>query len=273
MEKLFFGTAGIPLSTEDRDSSAGIRRVKELGLGCMELEFVRGVRMSLEKAKEVKRTAEQEGIILSAHAPYYVNLNSQEPEKISASIKRIYDTARIAHACGGYSICFHAGYYMKKESDEVYSMIRSGVKKVMGMLEQDIWIRPETTGKATQWGDMSEVLQLSKEVKGVMPCIDFSHLHARSAGKYNTLAEFREVLEQVKDSLGREGLENMHIHISGIAYGEKGERNHLRLEDSDMNYKDLLKALKEYDCKGIVICESPNIEEDALLLKKTYEIL
>ena len=134
----------------------------------------------------------------------------------------------------------------------------------------NVWIRPETTGKATQFGDVEELLKLSQELEQVMPVIDFSHLHARTNGRYNTKKEFDEVLELTEKHLGKEGLNNMHIHLSGIEYGEKGVKNHLLLEKSDMNYKDLLKSLKEFKAKGVVICESPNLEGDALLLQKTY---
>jgi len=65
----------------------------------------------------------------------------------------------------------------------------------------------------------------------------------------------------------------MHIHISGIEYGEKGEKRHLILEESDLQYKELLQALKDYHAGGTVICESPNMEEDALLLQKSYNAL
>jgi len=105
-----------------------------------------------------------------------------------------------------------------------------------------------------------------------MPCIDFSHNWARYAGKKNnTKEEFKQILTEIEKNLGKTALNNMHIHISGIAYGEKGERNHLILKESKFNYKDLIKTLKEFKCKGVVTCESPNIEQDSLLLQKTYK--
>jgi deoxyribonuclease-4 len=103
-----------------------------------------------------------------------------------------------------------------------------------------------------------------------MPCIDFSHLFARTIGKNNTKEEFENILTQIEKNLGKTAIDNMHIHISGIAYGEKGEKNHLILKDSKFNYVDLLKVLKEFKCKGVVTCESPNIEKDALLMQKIY---
>ncbi|WP_250867169.1 TIM barrel protein [Methanococcoides seepicolus] len=129
---------------------------------------------------------------------------------------------------------------------------------------------PETTGKPTQLGDLEETLMMASAIEGVMPCIDFSHLHARSCGEYNTIEEFRSVFESVENALGRVGLDSMHCHISGIAYTEKGEKNHLLHQESDYNYIDLMAVFHEFDIKGLVICESPNLEEDALLLRNTF---
>ena len=101
---------------------------------------------------------------------------------------------------------------------------------------------------------------------------DFSHWHART-GKFNSYSEFTSVLQQVNERLGQDTLNNMHIHISGIAYGNKGEKKHLNLKDSDFRYDELLQALIDYNVNGIIICESPNLEEDALLLQTTYTTL
>jgi len=273
MKKLLFGTAGIPISTDSRDTLNGISKVNELSLGCMELEFVHSINISKDKAPEVKMKAEQENIVLTCHAPYYINLNAVESAKKYASMNRIEKSAEILDLCGGWSVCFHSGFYLKREKDKVYQTIKSRIKKIRQRLEEkniNVWLRPETTGKPTQFGTLQELLKISQEIERVMPVIDFAHLHARTNGRYNTEKEFREVLENVESYLGREGLNNMHIHLSGINYSEKGEKNHLILEESDMNYKDLVKVWKEFDIKGVVISESPNIEEDALLMKKHY---
>jgi len=135
-----------------------------------------------------------------------------------------------------------------------------------------VCIRPETAGKVSQFGTVEEILNLCTEVEGLAPCMDFAHWHARTGG-FNSYREFALVLLQIEEKLGRVALDNMHVHVSGIAYGGKGEIKHLNLKESDFQYAELLKALKDYDVKGIVICESPNLEEDALLLQATYNAL
>jgi deoxyribonuclease-4 len=276
MDKLLFGTAGIPLSTIKPTTLTGIEQVRKLGLDCMELEFVRSVNIREEKAPLVKEIAKKHNIQLTCHGQYYINLNSQEPEKIVASKQRILNAARIANLCGAKSLTFHAGFYMKEDPEKVYQTIKEGIIEVVKILKKEkipIIIRPETTGKATQWGTIEEIVRLSKEVEQVLPCIDFSHIFARSIGKINSFKQFKEILKLVETGLGRKALDNMHIHMSGIHHGDKGERHHLTLKDSKFNYLAVLKALKEFDCKGIVISESPNIERDALLMQKEYKKL
>ena len=272
-EALLFGTAGIPISSEKRDSIAGIKRVRELGLDAMELEFVRGVRMKDGTAKSTGEAAGREKVLLTAHAPYFINLASEEPAKLKGSIDRIVRAGRILHKAGGYSLVFHAGFFQGRRPEKVRKLVRAGIKRVCGIFEDegiDIWVRPETTGKKSQFSGLKDLLSISEEFETVMPCIDFAHLHARSAGKYNTYGEFRGVLEAVERSLGREGLMNMHIHASGIEYSDKGEIRHLPLEESDMNWKDMLRSWHDFGIKGVVISESPLIEKDALLMKNYY---
>lgn len=267
---LLFGTAGIPIATQPRNTLNGIETVRKLGLDAMEMEFVHSVNISREAAPLVKQVAEKSRVRLTCHGQYYINLNSED--KGDASRQRVINAARISWLCGGWSVCFHAGYYMGQH-DGAYERVKKQIALAVKTLRDegnDIWIRPEVSGKPTQFGSLEEILRLSEEIEGVMPCIDFSHLHARTNGRYNTKEEFNGVLTLVEKHLGKFALQNMHIHLSGIAYGPKGEKNHLTLEESDMDYMNLLKAWKEFRLGGVVICESPNIEGDAVMLKKVY---
>lgn len=275
MEKLLFGTAGIPISAEKRDSINGIKKVRELGLDAMELEFVQGVRMGKELAEKVKRASQENKVLLSVHAPYFINLNSKEKEKLDASKKRIIDSAIIGSLAGARNIVFHAAYYGKDSKTKVYERVKKNLQDILEALEEkevreNVILRPETTGKATQFGSLKEVINLSRELDNVLPCIDFSHIHARYQ-RFNSYAEFCEILENIESLLGKEALRDMHIHFSGIEYTRKGERKHLNLEDSDLKYRELLRALKDFSAAGIAISESPNIEGDAILMKREYE--
>jgi len=273
---LLFGTGGVPLSAKSRSTEAGIERIAELGLGCMEVEFVQGVKMSPEAAVSVGELAARKNVVLTAHGPYAINLNAVERQKVHMSKERILQTARIAALFGARSITFHAAFYLRSTPAETYAAVKRQMQEVMNTLRKEgnkVRISPEVTGKPSQFGTLEELLQLSSEIEGIGLCIDFSHWHART-GKANSYREFSDILDRVERRLGRRGLDNMHIHLSGIAYGKKGEIRHLMLPDSDLHYAELLKALKERRAKGVVICESvPDLEEDALLLQRTYRDL
>ncbi len=273
-EKLNFLTAGMPLSTGKGSYGRAFEILEEMSLDGMELEFVHGVRMSDETRKLVKTATKEKKLILTAHAPFYVNLNAREEEKVDASVQRVFETALAGRDTGAFSITFHAAYYLGQDKEVVYNQVKTQISRIVELMEKEnfkIWIRPETTGKGTQWGDLDEVIRLSKDFENiVLPCIDFSHLHARSAGEYNTYDEFSYILESIAKKIGRFALDNFHGHLAGIEYTQKGERQHLNLKESDMNYIDLLKVLKEFEVKGALVCESPNIEDDAKLLKETY---
>ncbi len=276
MDKLNFLTAGMPLRTDKTGYPNAFKVLSDLNLDGMELEFVHGVRMKPESQEFVKKIIKEKNFVVTAHGPYYINLNSKEEEKVDASITRILDTARMAHSLGAYSITFHAAFYMSEDKDKVYNQVEKTMATICDTLKKekvDIWVRPETTGKGTQWGDVDEVIRLSKSFDKVLPCIDFSHIHARYNGISNTYDEFARIFEKIGNELGQSALDNFHAHLAGIAYSAKGEKNHLNLEESDMNYKNLLKAFKDFNVKGALVCESPNIEEDAMLIKKYYQSL
>jgi deoxyribonuclease-4 len=272
---LLFGSAGVPEDSPKPDTQSGIAYVKELGLECMELEFVRGVTMREAKAAKVKATADELGVSLTVHAPYYINFNSHDPKIVEASKKRLYDSARIGALCGAGSVAFHPGFYVGVPPAQAFKKIAENLKEVSARCRDegiDIQLRPETTGKPSQFGRLDEMIALSAEIEGVMPCVDFAHLHAYE-GKINSYDEFAEVLDTLRRELGPEALADMHIHTSGIHFGQKGEIKHLNLEESDMNYADLMRALKDFEVGGRLVCESPDRAADALLMKNKYRRL
>lgn len=273
-DKLNFLTPGLPLATPKNTGYQGAFQVlEEMGLDGLEVEFVHGVRMSDETRKFLKQISQEKGFLLTSHGPFYINLNSKEEEKVEASVNRIVETAQAANDFGGYSITYHAAFYIGADKETVYQQVKTQTKKIIKILEKnniDVWIRPETTGKATQWGDYEEIIRLSKEFDQVLPCVDFSHVHARTGGEYNTYDEFCKILDRISAELGEKAINNFHAHLAGIEYSPKGEKRHLIFEESDMNYQDLLKAMKSFGVKGALVCESPNIEKDTKLLKDYY---
>lgn len=206
MGKLRIGTAGIPASTRPGSSLNAIKRLNELGLRHMELEFVRGVKMGEKTARSIGERAEKYNVSLTVHAPYYVNLNSAEPEKVVASKNRIFQAAQVGAWAGAKSVTFHAAYYHADEGEVVYKRVRQGLAELQQLLATagiDIRLSPETTGGLSQFGTLDELVRLGTDLPGIYPCVDFAHLFARSLGKFNSYADFSGALELIGEQLGR----------------------------------------------------------------------
>ncbi len=239
----------------------------------MEIEWVQNVPNNVERMREIRSVAQYLDIFLTVHAPYFINLNSPDKLKLAASKKRILAALSMAEIAGARSVCVHAAFNLGLPPAKVYDNVRRAVEDILKKKARDfphVNLALETMGKPSQFGTLDEVLRISKEFS-IYPCVDFAHLHARAQGKLNSKEEWDELLDQYEDGLGKSALKEMHIHYSGIAFGPSGERKHLPLRESDAKWKDFLAVLKKRKVGGVLVCESPLMEEDVLLLKRTYD--
>ncbi|MFH0835061.1 MAG: TIM barrel protein [Candidatus Micrarchaeota archaeon] len=266
-----FGTAGIPIRCKSKGSLAGIKCVRDLGLEAMEFEFVQGVKMSESLAKECGNEAKRLDVSLSAHAPYFINLISEKPQTRNLSKHHIMETCRVLDAAGGGRAVFHAGFYGKKQHQAAFGEMLVPLADLRDRVRDaklKAVLAPELSGKRVQWGSLSELCDSAKQVSGLNPCIDFAHMFARGDLKKDDGEHYGKALDSLGEALGRQALQSLHIHFSGIEFSEKGERRHLPV--GKPAFAPLARALKERKCSGTIICESPLIEEDALKMQKTY---
>jgi deoxyribonuclease-4 len=271
-----FGTVGSPIGTPKKPggSVGAIEFSKSIGLEALELGWVRSVRVSEKTCAAIKEPAEEQSVSLSVHAPYYINLNAEEDEW-PKSRQRLMDAAYYGNLAGCTDIIFHPGSYFERPPEKVLEV---AIPRLQGCVDElrktgnPAVLRPETMGKSAMLGSLEDTLEMSKVIEGVEPCIDFAHLHARPGdGTVNTYDEWAEYLDMYSKALGKKSLKRLHCHLSGIEYGPKGEKNHLKFEEADIDLQALFRALKEFGCAGRILCESPVMEEDALLMMKTWQ--
>lgn len=278
-DTLRFGTVGSPQTTPGSGTPAAIQHIRQLGLEHLEIAWVQSVRVTPETCAQIKATSEKEKITLSIHAPYFINLNSQTSELMEKSDARLLAAARAGYLAGAYDIIFHPGSYHSQPPEQVYERAKEKLLEITGILREEgvkVNLRPETMGKSAMFGTLEEVVQLSKDVPGVLPCIDWAHLHARRGdGTFNSYEEFAAALQLVRDVLGEEGLKTLHFHMSGIDYGLKGEKAHLPLNEADIHYRELLQAFVDFKVQATVGVEAPLPFHvaDALTLQATYRRL
>lgn len=245
-----------------------------LGLKAFELAWVQSVRVTQATCEAIRGAAAEAGVAVSVHAPYYINLNADRKEWPKAR-KRLMDAARYGSLAGATDIVFHPGSYFGAEPSVVLEKAIPRLKACVEELRSDgidVTLRPETMGKSAMLGSLQDTLAMAQAVPGVLPCLDFAHLHARPGdGSINSREEWQRILFQYRAILGVEALRRLHIHLSGIAYGPKGEKRHLILIESDLDVVGLLQALRQEGCAGRILCESPIMEEDAALLRQAWE--
>jgi deoxyribonuclease-4 len=272
-----FGTVGTPKNKPKKPggSVGGIYYLADLGLNAMELGWVRSVRVSETTAQNIQAAGIERDVALSVHAPYYINLNA-DAEEWPKSRKRLMDSARAGYASGATDIVFHPGSYFGNPPDQVLKTAIPRLEECVLELRTEanpVILRPETMGKGAMLGSLEDTLEMSK-IEGVEPCLDFAHLHARPGdGTINSLDEWMGILETYQKALGKESLNRMHCHLSGIEYSDKGEQNHLIINESDFNLEALFKALHNVGAGGRILCESPTLEEDAQYIQETWASL
>lgn len=271
-----FGTVGAPASMPPRPggSVGAVQHLAGLGLGAFELAWVQSVRVTEATCASIRQAAQAADVLLSVHAPYYINLNAY-PEEWPKSRKRLMDAAHFGHLAGATDIIFHPGSYFLRPAEEV---LQTAIPRLKGCVEElrragnPVRLRPEVMGKSAMLGSLEDVLSMAQEVEGVEPCLDFAHLHARAGdGSMNAYEDWKRVLTRYRRVLGAASLKRLHCHLSGIEYTSKGERKHLMLAESDFDLSGLMRAVAELKCGGRIVCESPVMDEDARLIQRTWE--
>ena len=259
MSKIRFGPSGIG---SVKDAISNLEMFRELGLDACEVAFTYGAYIkNREDGLKIGAVARGLGIFLSIHAPYYVNLNSKEDEKIEASKARILKCCEVGSWLGAKRVVFHPGFYSGMKSEDASIKIREGIIEMMKVVEENKWeieLCPEVMGKGNVFGSIDEVADLV-EATGCGFCIDFAHVLARYG---------RSEFEKVAKAFPRR---KWHCHFSGIDYGEKGERNHKLTSDAE--WKNLLRFLKKLDKDVVIVCESPDPVGDSVVGKKIWENL
>lgn len=262
-----FGPAGYPEGSKTPED--GFNTTRALGLDALEVEFVRGARISEEKARANGRLARDRDIRLSCHAPYFISFNSDKQETRDKSVDYVVDTARAAHWLGAYIIVIHAASYGKSPETATSNVI-DGLNRCKEILDdegiKDVTLGIETMGKTGQWGTLPEIAEVMRSVDGTAPVLDVAHTHARFHGSLKTEQDCRNLLDEFFPLAGPVA----HFHISCIKYGDKGEISHLPLEAADPDMSLFARAVETYDRECTFICESPLQEKDAVVFRNMF---
>ena len=263
---LWIGPAGVPLSCKGRTPLEGVQHCQELGLNAMELQFVRGIRIDDDYAREVGKLGKELGVKLSAHAPYYTNLGADDDKIVQKSIDKITLTARVANLMGCDVVVCHPGFYTSLTKKETLKKSIATLESIMNYFEEGkftVKLGIEVMGKQQTFGDLDEVLALCEAVPGTVPVIDFGHVHARSNGGLKTTQDFLEVFQHFE----KLKVEQWYTYFTGITYSNGSELHHVPIKKGDLDFDKLVQVVLDQDYDVTLISNSPIIEHDAMFMK------
>ena len=254
--------------------------VKNRGLDCFEYSFGRGVRMTEAKAISIGEAFQNEGIEISAHAPYFINFSNPDDEMAAKSYGYVLDSGKMLKLMGGKRVVFHPAAQGKASREEAVSLTEDRLKILRDYIYlndmQDMMFCPETMGKIAQIGTVEEVVRFCKIDPVYLPCVDFGHINAREQGSLVTVDDYKSRLQYMIAELGFERMKHFHVHFSKIMYSSKGEIKHLTFADEvyGPNFEPLAAALKELGLEPYLVSESAGMQaEEAAIMKKIYQSL
>ncbi|MHA1590624.1 MAG: TIM barrel protein [Candidatus Njordarchaeales archaeon] len=246
--------------------------LRGIHLNALEVQQVRRINITKDRAEALREEAEKNGVKLSLHAPYAINFSSENEAVIEASKERLLKALEVAHWMGAKVVVFHPGYYGKREPREALELIIESLKEIARLAKKKGFsplIGPETMGKKSQVGSLDEIIEIVKEVPHSIPVLDFAHIHAREGGILNTRKDYENLFEKIESELGSKKLKELHSHFTKVEYTEKGERRHRVFgEGVGPKFIPLAEILLEWnDIKATIISESPVLEQDAIKMR------
>ncbi len=275
-----FGPAGNAESFPYKSSVDAPRWLGELGLDCYEYQCGKGVRVKEDTAVALGKQAQEHGISLSLHAPYFINLANPDPESQEKTIGYITSSCLVADQMGATRVVIHSGALMKRTREEAMNIALPFLRRIVAVCEDQgfghITLCPETMGKINQLGDLDEVLRLCQVHESLIPCVDFGHLYARSLGKDEGAEAVERMLSRMESELGTDRASRFHSHFSHIEFTPNGGEKCHRTFDDDGGYgpawEPLAQAVAERGWSPTFICESAGTQaEDALTMKRIYQ--
>jgi deoxyribonuclease IV len=245
------------------------------GLTAYEYQCSRGVHVGEATARKIGQAAGLAGIALSIHAPYFINMATNEFKIRVGSKRHIFRTLEIARWMGASRVVMHPGGTKLGREQSLKNALQF-MEEVLAENEEFIGIQlaPETMGKRNQLGsDVEEIIALCKLSPRVVPAVDFGHLNALTGGTFTDKESYLRVLSQIGDALGNTVIKNLHVHFSPIEFTKAGEKRHRTFLESEFGppFWPLAEAIVELGLSPTLICESAGTQaEDAVTMKQIY---
>ncbi|HNR25631.1 MAG TPA: TIM barrel protein, partial [Methanobacteriaceae archaeon] len=132
--KAYFGPAGNPIGFTGPTVEV-CDYIHSIGLDAYEYQATYGVRIKKQSARELGVNAQENGVMISMHAPYYINLSSPKEDVLERSVQRLVQSARAAEWMDAYRIVFHPGFYTSYSPEEALKRCKNTIEALLEKLD------------------------------------------------------------------------------------------------------------------------------------------
>ena len=281
MDKVRFGPSGNEQIFYDEGHKSSLEApawLKGLGLSAYEYSFGRGYRMTSEMAKKIGDEAKENDILVSIHAPFYINFANPSDEMAEKSYAYVLTGLKLLKEMNGRDLVVHIGSESKQKREDALKIILSRLPELERRVKENGYtnfkICFETMGKQAQIGSWKEIIDICAQSDLFVPTFDFGHIYALNQGNFGLLEDYLEVFNYSISKLGFEKTKNCHIHFSKIEYSQKGEVKHLNYSNTEFGpiFEPCAMAIKMLKLTPTIICESAdNMATDAITYKNIFE--
>ncbi|TLZ58451.1 MAG: hypothetical protein E6K15_00825 [Methanobacteriota archaeon] len=237
-----FGPSGIPLSCKGRTLRDGIEDIHNLGLTAMEVQLVR-VNLNERYAGEddIGRTPRE----IPGELIVQIGRKEERKEVLTSALDGKIEKGDVIYSLASG---IAGDYHELEELGELARELESGRTEVVGSPD--------------------EILTLVKNAKGVLPVLNFAHVHARGFGLFKRPEDFDDVLAKV-EKVSDGG--HIHAHFSGVEHADGNELRYTPIKKGDLRFEPLAECLLDEDYDLTIVSSSPLLEHDAMYMKVILE--
>lgn len=251
--------------SSSRGFAAMGRQAMEIGADTFQF-FTRNPRGSRAKELDLSDAAALRELLqknhfapIIAHAPYTLNLCSDDPDKRTFAVETIADDlARLEHLPGQF-YNFHPGSHVGQGMETGIALIAQGLNAVLRPDQSTTVLLETMAGKGSEVGGRFEELrsildrvELSDKM-GV--CLDTCHV---SDGGYDIIGSLDAVLEEFDRCIGLSRLRAIHLNDSKNPPGSRKDR-HACIGEGTIGLEALTAVVTHSALRDLPFClETPN---------------
>ncbi|TLZ59094.1 MAG: TIM barrel protein [Methanobacteriota archaeon] len=224
-----------------------------------------GVASDYLELVELGKIARELDIELTLHAPYYMDFAD-----VDGLAQKSIDSAvwggLLADSLQARLVVTHLGRYGDLDRTLALERVKGNLEIVRDRFKAaklSPWIGAEASGLQEVVGGLDELLWLAKHVRGVVPVLNFAHLHAREGGLLRRPEDFQAVFDKV--SKVTDG--HYHAHFSGVEHEGGNEIRYTPIKKGDLRFEPLAECLLMGPVDLTLISSSPLLEHDAMYMR------